>query len=48
MYAVASLVGDHEPGGRNRIAQGVSPGNWRENPRILSRLDRAPFDVALD
>ncbi len=22
--------------------------NWRENPRILSDLDRAPFDVALD
>ncbi len=22
--------------------------NWRENPRILSRLDRAPFDVTLD
>ncbi len=21
--------------------------NWRENPRILSRLDRAPFDVTL-
>ena len=22
--------------------------DWRENPRILSRLDRAPYDVALD
>ncbi len=22
--------------------------NWRENPRILSDLDRAPFDVSLD